>query len=1195
MMRRYLLLPLFIFMTLQLWAEADCKDCGALAFKENKKQWDSRILFETELHNGTIFLCKTNLTFALLDSSDMNRMRRSHHPHMYNDNLDMTIHGHVFMENFLNTNADCKIVSDGKLKEYFNYYIGKDAKRWASGVGGFHHVIYQGIYNNIDLDVTSVGVNPKYNFVVKPGGNITDIAINYEGLDNIALVNGNLILKTSIGLVTDSKPYAYQVINGQKQEVKCDFFLSNKGSNVSFTFPEGYNKNIELVIDPVLIFSTFSGSTTDNFGYSATYDSKGNAYAAGSAFFLAGYSYPVTPGAFQISWAGGVGFGTPGLDGTGTDVSVTKYDSAGTTRIYSTYLGGDRDELPHSLIVNSNDELFILGTTGSDNFPVTPTAFDTSYNGGVDPGVFGGIGIHYSTGCDMFITRFNSAGTALLGSTYLGGSDNDGLAYPEYSGLNYNYADEVRGEINIDKNDNIYIASCTRSADFPVTAGAYQTTIGGATDGVVVKMNNSLSAIIWSTFLGGTDDDAIHSIDFDQNGDLFVAGGTISTDFPHTLGVVQGTNRGGRADGFITHLSQNGNTLLQSTYYGSAEYDQVYFVKTDRAGYAYVYGQTEDTLNRFIFNAAYSKPKSGQFISKLSPHLDSVIWSTTFGSGRGTPDISPTAFLVDVCNKTCISGWGSNFFADYNIAGAPPLSTQGLYVPTGAIQTTTDNQDFYVMVMNDDASAISYATYFGSNNDEEHVDGGTSRFDKKGVIYQSVCAGCNGKSSFPTTPGVVSRTNNSPNCNNAVFKIDLLPPIVVADFSVPNTICIPDTLAFLNFSKTVTSPSFIWTFGDGSTSTAINPTHTYIHSGIYTVQLVVNDAGSCNFTDTLSKQIVVISPNGIDTIPPVTICSGQATQIGLPSSADTTVTYRWSPGTGLTQTNVSNPFASPAQTTTYQLVVSNGLCSDTFLQTVYFFNDTLTIHGGNVSCPYDSLQISVIDSKPNQQLTYSWKPVSGIDTGGNTFTPLVKPSGSTTFTVTVVNQLGCVYTDSVRVNVLSTASLLHITATPDTINYGDTSQLLLTLVLNVNSYQWVADTTLSGTNILNPLAYPVQTHAYYVLASDSLGCITHDTIVVHVLVPPCKESNVYVPDAFTPNGDGKNDVLYVRSNETHDLYFAVYDRWGQKMFETTDITRGWDGNFKGKKMDAAVFGYYVKGHCADGNVFEKKGNVTLLR
>ncbi len=1438
-MRNYLLVSIFILLVSQMRAQsAGCSDCGALAFKENKNQWDSRILFETEFHNGSLFLCKTNLTFVLEDSADMNRMRRSHHPHLYKPDMDLTIHGHVFRENFLNANADCKIAGNEKQKEYYNFYIGKDPKRWASRVGGYRHVVYQNVYNNIDLDVASVSVSVKYDFVVKPGGNSEDVLINYEGLDGIAMLNGDLILKTSVGKVVDTKPYAYQVVNGQKQQVACNFKLS--GNNVSFVFPDGYNKTADLIIDPILIFSTFSGSTTDNFGYSATYDSKGNAYAAGTAFFLSGYSYPVTPGAFQTTWAGGIGFGQTGLDGTGTDISITKYDSAGTVRIYSTYLGGNHDELPHSLIVNSNDELFVLGTTASSNFPVTHGAFDTTYNGGFDPGIFYGIGVHYSTGCDMFVTRFNSSGTALLGSTYLGGSDNDGLTYPEYASLNYNYADEVRGEINIDKNDNVYIASCTRSANFPVTAGALQTTFAGGTDGVVVKMNSGLSAIIWSTFLGGNDEDAIYSIDFDPNGDLYVAGGTISNNFPNTPGSLQTTNRGGRAEGFIAHLSQNGNALLQSTFYGTPEYDQVYFVRTDVAGYPYVFGQTEDTTGRFIFNAAFSNPKSGQFISKLSQKLDTIIWSTTFGSGRGQPDISPTAFLVDVCSKTYISGWGSNFFADYNIAGAPPLSTQGLQVTPNAIQPTTDNQDFYVMVMKDDASAISFATYFGSNGDEEHVDGGTSRFDRKGVIYQSVCAGCNGMSTFPTTPGVVSNTNNSPNCNNAVFKMDLQLPIVVAAFSVPTTVCIPDTLSFINSSKTVVSPTFTWTFGDGTASNATNPTHIYTQGGIYTVQLVVTDPGSCNFSDTLRKRIIVLSTGKTDTIAPVSICPGTRGQIGLPPGYDSLVTYLWIPATHLSQSNVPNPFANPPINTNYELLVSNGVCTDTFKQTVLVDANTLTIAGdtltcqgdtltlvatnstpdqytfnwqpvspiltgsgtstivvlpmqtttfnltvtssagcifkdslhikvgnvaqitaafnspipgcipdtvqfnnlsqappnatyqwdfgdgntgtgptpshvytqtgvytvslivsygttcraedsvkhqvvaitntssdtlptftlcagqskqigvnsgqdslvsytwipstylnqsnipnpiatpsqsttyqlvissgactdtftqkllvdtnalrllaGNVVCANDTLTIHASSTEPGEQLTYVWQPVSQIVSGDSTANPVVRPSQTTTFTLTTVNQLGCVLKDSIVVNVTSVLPSVHAFAIPDTIIYGDTTQLNLTLSANVVAVDWQPDTSIIGSlNIANPLADPKVTNTYFVQVRDSESCIKLDTVIVYVRHTPCAETNIYVPNAFSPNGDGKNDVLYVRANAITNIYFTVFDRWGQKMFETTDITKGWDGTFKGKKMDDAVFGYYVKGQCLTGDHFEKKGNVTLLR
>jgi gliding motility-associated-like protein len=1182
-MKKVCTLLLFLSVLTTLQASAD------LVFKENKQQWDPAVLLQAQLNNGTVFLCRDNLTYLLADTNDLKRLRHDlHHVYAYTPQLDHTIHLHAFRTVFENANPACKILKQEPIDEYFNYYLGKDPSKWASQVHGFKVVTYQNLYKSIDLEVTSDGVNPKYAFVVKKGADANNIIMNYEGTDGIGLVNGQLVIKTSAGIVTDSKPYAYQIINGVKKEVACGFAL--KEGRVSFILPEGYDKTAELVIDPVLIFSTFSGSTADNFGYSATYDSRGNAYVAGTVFWQG--QFPTTLGAFQTTWAGGVGYQQPNFySGTGTDIVITKYDSAGTRRLYSTYLGGNHDELPHSLVVNSNDELFVFGTTSSSNFPVTATAFDTIFNGGPDAGLFDGIAVHYLNGSDLFITRFNQTGTALLASTYVGGTGNDGLTYPEYQGLHFNYADEVRGEINIDKDDNVYVATCTRSTNFPVTPGAYQPANAGGTDGVVFKMNDNLNKMIWATYLGGTDDDATYSLAFDNSGNLFVAGGTRSADFPVYNGELQNFNAGGRADGFISQLNQTGTALLHSTYYGSPEYDQIYFIRTNRAGDVFVLGQTEAQGNTFIYNALYNKPSSGQFISKIKPALDSLIWSTAFGSGNGRPNISPTAFLVDVCNKTYVSGWGSNF----SNLGAPALTTGGMDVTSNAYQPTTDGQDFYLMVLEDDASALSYATFFGSPDNEEHVDGGTSRFDKKGIVYQSVCAGCGQKSTFPTTPGTVSNTNNSPNCNNAVFKFDLQLPLVLADFKTPVTGCAPYNYTFTNLSKTVLTPVYSWNFGDGTTSNQVNPSHTYTQAGLYTIQLVVTDAGSCNSADTISKQILILSSNSRDSIPTVTICATQSIQIGLQPSHDSAITYLWIPATNLSENDVANPFATPAQTTTYELLVSNGACVDTFTQTVVVFKDALSLQGSDVVCPGDTLQLSVTNTQPGMQLTYNWQPAGQIISGANTATPLVSPSQNTTYTVEVTNQIGCKFTGAIQINVLSSLPNVHAVAHPDTINRGDTAQLSLTILTGVTGVRWAADSTLSATDIATPLAYPKETHTYFVEVTDSNGCKRRDTVTVYVIHAPCATSNIYIPDAFSPNNDGKNDVLYVRGNDVTNLYFAVYDRWGQRMFETRDISKGWDGSYNGKKLEPAVFGYYAEGNCLAGEKFVKKGNVTLLK
>ena len=211
---------------------------------------------------------------------------------------------------------------------------------------------------------------------------------------------------------------------------------------------------------------------------------------SGSTVF--GIGYPTTLGAYQLNYANSIG---------GTDIGITKYDTSGTVRIYSTYLGGTKDELPHSMIVNSANELFVFGTTASADFPVTNSAYQTTFNGGpsFSPS---GMGVSFPNGSDIFVSRLSANGGNLLASTFLGGTDNDGLnTAPQ---LKYNYADEARGEIDIDKQNNIYIATCTKSTDFPTT-NSFQSLNNGGQEGCIIKMDNQLTSVIWSSYLGGVD------------------------------------------------------------------------------------------------------------------------------------------------------------------------------------------------------------------------------------------------------------------------------------------------------------------------------------------------------------------------------------------------------------------------------------------------------------------------------------------------------------------------------------------------------------------------------------------------------------------------------------------------------------------------------------------------------------------
>lgn len=432
--------------------------------------------------------------------------------------------------------------------------------------------------------------------------------------------------------------------------------------------------------------------------------------------------------------------------------------------------------------------------------------------------------------------------------------------------MRYNYADEIRGEIEIDENNNIYIGSCSKSFDFPTTSTAFQPYYGGGDlDGCLFKFDNSLQNLIWSSYLGGEEHDAIYSIALDDSLNIFCSGGTNSTLFPVSNSAFHNTFQGGRADGFVTNINYNGEQINSSTYYGSNEYDQIFFVDLDRDNNPYLFGQTEKQDSSFIENALWSIPGSGQFVSKLHRNLNNRYYSTVFGSGNGI-NISPTAFLVDLCNKMYLAGWGGSVnslaMLDNN-AGY----TKNMPISSDAFQSTsTDSSDFYIMVIEDDASGFVYGSYFGGDQSSEHVDGGTSRFDRKGKIYQAICAGCGGNSDLPIQPSsVVSPTNNS-NCNLGVFKMEFELPYVLADFEPPNLGCEPMTHTFSNTSVFQNTSSFSWDFGDGNTSNQNSPTHTFLQSGSYQVKLIISDTATCNFSDTIIRTVIVLGDTSMHSV-----------------------------------------------------------------------------------------------------------------------------------------------------------------------------------------------------------------------------------------------------------------------------------------------------------------------------------------
>jgi len=762
-----------------------------------------------------------------------------------------------------------------------NYFLGNDQRKWAHDVPSYAEVRYQELYPGTNLRFYTNNKQLEYDFELAPGADERRIQLRYEGQQKLSIVKGALHVSTSVGTVIEQSPVAYQLMNGQRVNVPCQYVLGTN-STLSFAFPQGFDKTKALVIDPVLVYSSYSGSSAQNYGYTATYDDQGNLYAGGTVF---GTGYPVTTGAYQVTFAGNQDYG------------IIKYNPSATTRqasrVYATYIGGSSIDHPHSMVVDPAGNLIIMGSTTSANFPTTTGAFDTSYN----------------SGSDIVISKLNSTGTALLSSTFLGGSGEDGQTP---TALRKNYGDAYRGDVTTDAAGNVYIASTTASANFPILNG-FQRTRTGANDAVVVKLNPGLAGLVWSTYLGGSADDAAYSVQIDPTGNVFVSGGTASTNFPGVSGGLHAQYLGG-IDGFVARIAPLGNDLFQASYIGTSAYDQAHFVQLDNQGAVYLYGQTSG--NYPVTAGVYSNPNSRQFIHKLNRNLTATTFSTVVGNGpsSGDTNISPTAFLVDNCGQILLSGWGDT--DDIRNMPVTPGAIQSAPIGSGGFGS------FYIMQLSANAGGLVYGTYFG--NGSCHVDGGTSRFDKRGIIYQSMCVSSG--NSLPTTPNSWASSSSS-SWNNAAFKIDVLqldatftPSDVPAGPRIRRG-CAPLRVYFTR--SVVTGTSANWDFGNGQTSTnnVSQVSTVYQNPGRYVAKLTVFDPSNCLQSATSTDTVEVFGLPPAAAGPDRTICEGGSVTISVPDAGQG-VTYTWFPPVGLNTTNGRTVIASPTASTYYLLTTT---------------------------------------------------------------------------------------------------------------------------------------------------------------------------------------------------------------------------------------------------------------------------------
>lgn len=1256
-------------------------------FRENKGQWNPAVKYRTQIPGGYVYLRQNGFTYALLSQKDMTDMHNYYHAGAYrtdtsqnggmfvtgpghkgNRNSDGNtspgsampdkpiniIHGFSYQVNFLGSNPNVQLIPDHPSGTRYNYFIGNDRSKWAGNVKAYSGVTYQELYPHIEARVYAQDEGLKYDLIAYPGSDPRkDIQLQYEGPEKLRLQDGHLHVYTPMGEIIEVAPYAFQVINDNKIQIPCSYKL--RGNILTFKISGKYNQNYPLIIDPRLIFATFSGSTADNWGYTATYDRQGNFYMGGIVF---GMGYPTTPGAFQVNFSGGSNAYNEG----GFIMGISKFNPSGTQEVYATYIGGGGGNAqPQSLIVNNSGNLIIAGRTNAGTgFPHT--------------GTVGPLG-----DWDATLTELNASGSALVGSLIIGGTGPDGVNIADkyttsmmINGSNTNigwtyslrrfYGDDARGEVNIDGAGDIVLVGSTQSKDFPIIGNVFQPNFGGGLqDGFVLKAAPDLSKVIWSSFLGGSDNDAAYVINFSGNGNLYVAGGTASSNFPIKGNVIQPTY-GGRIDGFITEITDDGSSIISSTFLGTDQADQIYGIQVDTSGNVYVGGTTEGVWT-VTANAKYPgiNLNGKQFLAELKPDLSGYVYSTVFGSSdsqpSSLPNISPTAFLVDRCQNVYMSGWGGliepetpNMYPNAGTFNMPAVNAINPRPP--------DGRDFYFFVLKKGAQGILFASPYGQNGGfTDHVDGGTSRFDPTGVIYEAICGNCGGGTVWPTgPPGVFSRSNGSrrpgsnlAGCNEIGLKIAFDLDGVrggVATRDRRKVYCNDEQVSFIDTLYGRTAYQWRWTVfntwdsaqlnnstmvADTTKDSTLNTTankaftfnYTFGTAGYYTVRLIKYLPGDCIEYDTSYARIRVGDNPAILKIISHKLrpCNSYRYMfVNLSSNArnipftDSAFVWNFGDNSALVISNADTLYhqfpGEGSYTVTLTLQDTADICNAPLDTSIVI---SISNHLKAIIQAPDTVCI------PNQYL------LGNASQGGTNFKWVITtPQGNVdTFYKGDLSQLPYNFNESGPYKILLLAedtvcgthdeamdsvlaypkpgagfTLSSDTGTNKIFTFTNTSVSNFDKIDNRLFYYWdFGDGTTSKEK--NPQHLYPKSGTYHVelVTYNSAGCAdTASQDVTETIIP-----GLAMPNAFTPNGDGVNDYIAPRAFGVTKIDFRIYNRWGQMVYHSSDpqITYvqngGWDGKFNGKPQPMDVYAYALHIIFSDGTEATKQGSIALIR
>lgn len=617
---------------------------------------------------------------------------------------------------FENADPRAALVPEKRLPGTANYLIGSDRSAWRTNVPTYAAVRSSELYPGTDIVFYGQAGQLEYDLVLRPGADPAAVRIRFEGHRKISLdESGDLVVELASKQFKQKLPFAYQMKNGERQRIPVSYRLI---SHDLVQLEVGrYDQSKILTIDPVLILSTYVGTPGNDTAFGVATDSENNIYVAGGTDSAI---LPVTPGVIQGK--------ANGLN----DGYIMKLNPSASAVLFTTYYGGHYNDFIVGLVIDAQDNIYVAGQTQSNDLPTTPGAFQTKYGGGETAS-------NSNLAGDGFVAKLDKTGTRLIYASFLGGSQSDTLL-----------------GLAVDSSGSAIVTGATISTiDFPVTANAFKSTYGGNTDGFITKFNPSGSALVFSSYLGGREQDGPERVAVDAAGNIFIVGTTISPDFPVTPGTYRSAARGS-TDSFLMKVSPQGD-LLASMLFSTSRFDQGRAVAVDRTGNVYMVGQTsspdELPITPGAPQATYAGGVTDAFVAKFDSSLSRLLYCTYLG-GEGNEDFG--AIVIDGQGNAWVSVQTTS-----TIFGTTP----------DALQTSSGGGfDAILVEINAAGTAFPYKTFVGGGDADRIV---ALKLDGAGNLY---AAGVTASRNFPVTRGVYKSAYIGGAGDGFVMKFQTAPP-----------------------------------------------------------------------------------------------------------------------------------------------------------------------------------------------------------------------------------------------------------------------------------------------------------------------------------------------------------------------------------------------------------------------------------